>query len=46
MARTVAGLPEGTRVTDYISLGVVTKAFPMPVVQRILEETDRMMPQA
>lgn len=41
MARTVAGLPEGTRVTDYISLGVVTKAFPMPVVQRILEETDR-----
>lgn len=42
MARTVAGLPEGTRVTDYISLGVVTKAFPMAVVQRILEETNRV----
>ena len=41
MARTVAGLPEGTRVTDYISLGVVTKAFPLPTVRRILEETER-----
>ena len=41
MARTVAGLPEGTRVTDYISLGVVTKAFPLPTVHRILEETRR-----
>lgn len=39
MARTVAGLPEGTRVTDYISLGVVSKAFPLPVIRRILEET-------
>jgi len=41
MARTVAGLPEGTRVTDYISLGVVSKAFPLPTVHRILEETGR-----
>jgi len=41
MARTVAGLPEGTRVTDYISLGVIAKAFPLPTIQRILEETNR-----
>jgi len=27
MARTVAELPGGTRITDYISLGVVAKTF-------------------
>ena len=26
MARTMAGLPDGTRVSDHISLGVVTNA--------------------
>jgi hypothetical protein len=29
MARTVAELPKGTRITDYISLGVLTKTFPL-----------------
>ena len=28
MSRTPATLPAGTRITDYISLGVVTKAVP------------------
>ena len=28
MARTVAELPPGARITDYISLGVITKTFP------------------
>ncbi len=28
MARTRAALPQGTRLTDYISLGVVAKTFP------------------
>jgi len=32
MARTVAELPKGTRITDYISLGVLTKAFPLAKV--------------
>jgi len=41
MARTVAGLPEGTRVTDFISLGVVTRAFPLASIQRILKESGR-----
>jgi hypothetical protein len=41
MARTVAALSEGTRVTDYISLGVVAKTFPRDQVQAILHETGR-----
>jgi len=36
MARTIAELPKGTRVTDYISLGVLTKTFPLPHVQAVL----------
>ena len=35
MARTLATLPEGSRITDYVSLGVITKTFPLfPPVQR------------
>jgi hypothetical protein len=41
MARTVAGLSEGTRITDYISLGVVAKTFPLDRVHAILRETGR-----
>jgi len=41
MARTVAGLGEGTRVTDYISLGVVAKTYPLEQIRSILEETGR-----
>ena len=41
MARTVASLGEGTRVTDYISLGVVAKTFPLEQVQGLLRETGR-----
>lgn len=41
MARTVAELPSGTRITDFISLGVLTKAFPMSMIESILHETDR-----
>jgi hypothetical protein len=36
MARTVAGLPEGSRITDYISLGVVAKTFPLATVKSAL----------
>ena len=32
MARTVAELPAGSRITDYISLGVLTKTFPLDKV--------------
>ena len=36
MARTVATLPAGARITDYISLGVITRAFPLTTVRAVL----------
>lgn len=41
MARTVASLPAGSRVTDYISLGVIAKFFPLEKVREVLAETER-----
>ena len=41
MARTAAGLPAGTRITDYISLGVVASAFPLEDVHEVLEQTGK-----
>ena len=39
MARTLAALPEGSRITDYISLGVITKTFPLKRVRSVLAAT-------
>lgn len=39
MARTPAALPEGSRITDYISLGVITKTFPLKRVRAVLTAT-------
>ena len=39
MARTVAELPPGARITDYISLGVITKTFPLSVIGPVLLKT-------
>jgi hypothetical protein len=36
MARTVAALPVGARITDYVSLGVITKTFPLATVRAVL----------
>lgn len=41
MARTVAELPSGTRITDFISLGVVTKTFPITTIESALKETGK-----
>lgn len=41
MARTVASLPAGSRITDYISLGVIAKFFPLETVREVLAETKR-----
>jgi len=41
MARTVATLPEGSRVTDYISLGVIAKTFPLDKIRAVLAATGR-----
>ncbi len=40
-ARTVAGLPAGTRTPDYISLGVLARAFSVDKVRSALEATQR-----
>jgi hypothetical protein len=37
MARTVASLPAGSRITDYISLGVLTKTFPLDKVMAVVD---------
>jgi hypothetical protein len=39
MARTVAELPSGARISDYISLGVVAKTFPAMAVEAALKQT-------
>ena len=41
MARTIASLPAGSRITDYISLGVIAKYFPREKVHTVLEQTGR-----
>lgn len=41
MARTAAALPEGIRLTDLISLGVIQKTFPRESIERILAETEK-----
>jgi hypothetical protein len=41
MARTLAALPAGSRITDYISLGVVAKTFPVERIRAVLVATGR-----
>ena len=41
MARTVAALPAGSRITDYISLGVIAKFFPVEKIHEVLKQTNR-----
>jgi hypothetical protein len=41
MARTVAQLPSGTRITDFISLGVLTKTFPLAAIRVVLGNTGK-----
>ena len=41
MARTVAELPSGSRITDYISIGVITKTFPLSSIGPVLSNTGK-----
>jgi hypothetical protein len=41
VARTVAELPAGARITDYISLGVITKTFPLSSIGPVLSSTGK-----
>jgi len=42
MARTAADLPKGTRVTDYISLGVITKIVPLERINASLAAAGKL----
>jgi len=42
MARTIAALSQGSRITDYISIGVIAKTFPVDKVNEILEKTGKV----
>jgi hypothetical protein len=41
MARTSAGFPAGTRLSDHISLGVLARAVPRDQVRQVLTETGK-----
>jgi hypothetical protein len=41
MARTIAELPAGSRITDYVSLGVIAKTFSLAKILAILKVTEK-----
>src|SRR3989339_357213 len=41
MARTLVELTKGARITDYISLGVISKTFPLNTIHTILSRTGK-----
>ena len=41
MARNIAELPKGTRITDYISLGVISKTFPLEKIKEAARVTGK-----
>jgi len=41
MARTIAELPAGSRITDHISLGVIARTFPVARVRAVLKATQK-----
>ena len=41
MPRPIATLPSGSRITDFISLGVIAKFIPLAQVREVLRSTNR-----
>ena len=41
MARTVAGLPPGTRISDHVTLGVLTTTVPASLIDAVLSDTGK-----
>src|SRR3990172_4483499 len=41
MTRTLAELPKGARITDFISLGVISKTFPLEKIKEVLIQTGK-----
>src|SRR4051794_18018112 len=44
MARTPARLPDGTRISDHVTLGVLTTTVPAAVIDAVLADTGRQLP--
>lgn len=41
MARTASSLPAGSRITDFMTLGVIARTFPVAKVRQVLAETGK-----
>jgi hypothetical protein len=41
MARTAARIPAGPRISDYVSLGVLSRAFPATAIDQVLTKTGK-----
>jgi hypothetical protein len=41
MARTASTLPAGSRITDFVTVGVIARTFPIAKVRQVLAETGR-----
>ena len=41
MARTVARLPSGARISDHVTLGVLTSTVPAALIDTVLADTGR-----
>jgi hypothetical protein len=41
MARTASTLPAGSRITDFVTLGVIARTFPIAKVREVLAETGK-----
>jgi hypothetical protein len=41
MARTAATLPAGNRITDFVTVGVIARTFPLAKVREVLAQTGR-----
>jgi hypothetical protein len=41
MARTTARLPDGMRISDHVTLGVLTTTVPAALIDAVLVETGR-----
>jgi hypothetical protein len=41
MARTASSLPAGSRITDFVTLGVIARTYPIAKVRQVLAETGK-----
>jgi hypothetical protein len=41
MARTIARIPASPRISDFVSLGVLSRAFPASTIDQVLAKTGK-----